>query len=239
MVDPYPDPNVTPANWGQMLNDAIESRYDQNADDIADHIADTAGAHNASAIASSAVDWIVATNVQDAITEIATEMVQRASVVASATQSITTQTPTALTSQVFTIPPGKTLTLDGILIFQSTTNVDSGGAYGITVAQPAGASGNAQGSYDIEVAISASAVATSERDGDQINVAAAATTTFEVVGSAVSATNANHVARLKAVIKNTAAAHSTTVTVVFRAEVAARTIVAQIGTAAVGVLGSL
>lgn len=152
----------------------------------------------------------------------------------TATEANATVTPAVLTGHTFTIPPGKTLRLTGIMVFR-TAAATTGAAYGVRVAQPSGASANARGAVTLDVAIADGAVATGLRSGDNFDVAANANALVEIVGTAaVSA--ADHVAEASAIIKNFAAAHSTTVTVEFRSEVAASAVTAQIGTSAVGVV---
>lgn len=153
--------------------------------------------------------------------------------VLTATQQNTTVTPAVLTSHTFVIPPGKTLILNGQMIFTSAATT-TGAALGIRVTQPVSASGPAQGSCSIEVGLTSAAAASGLRDGDAFNVAANTNALVEVLGTDTVA--GNNSAAYQAVIKNTAAGHSTTVTVEFRSEVAASAITAQIGTAAAGVL---
>lgn len=152
----------------------------------------------------------------------------------TSTQANSTLTPAVLTGHTFTIPPGKTLRLTGIMVFRTAANT-TGAAYGVRVTQPSGASGNAQGAVVLDVAVAATAVATGLRLGDNFDVAANANALVEIVGTD-STSASDNTAQATAVIKNTAAAHSTTVTVEFRSEVNASAVTAQIGTSAVGVV---
>jgi hypothetical protein len=198
-----------------------------------DHIADTTGAHAASAISYAGSSSLTDANVEAALDTLSGRALRA---MLTATESNSTLTPAVLTGHTFTIPPGLTLRLTGLMIFR-TAATTTGAAYGVRVTQPSGASGNAQGSVALDVAISASAVATGLRLGDNFDVAANSNALVEIVGTDVSSTSADHVAQCVAIIKNTAAAHSTTVTVEFRSEVNSSAVTAQIGTAAAGVLG--
>lgn len=151
----------------------------------------------------------------------------------TATQANSTVTPAVLTGFTFTIPPGRTLKLDAILIFTAALTT-TGAALGVRVAQGAGANGNAQGSASIEVALVGTAAATSLRDGDAFNVAAGASAFFEVLGTGSTAGNNSAVA--DAIIRNNSTNVNTTVTVEFRSEVALSAVTAQIGTSATGIL---
>lgn len=149
--------------------------------------------------------------------------------VLSATQDNDTVTPGVLTGHTFTIPPGKTGTINGRLIFTSAA-LSTGGAYGMRVAQAASASANAQGSVYIQVNIANAAAATPLGDGDAYNVAGGASSYFEVVGTATTA--GNNSAFMNATITNQSNNVNTTVTLEFRSEVATSLIQAQIGTSA-------
>lgn len=151
------------------------------------------------------------------------------------TEANSTVTPAVLTGHTFLIPPGQTLRLSGLLVFR-TAATTTGAAYGVRVTQPAGASAKATGAVTLDVAVDGAAVASGLRLGDNFDVAAAANSLVEIVGTGVSSTSVDHVAQAVALIKNQAAAHSTTVTVEFRSEVAASAVTAQIGTAAVGTI---
>jgi hypothetical protein len=155
------------------------------------------------------------------------------SAILTATQANSTVTPAVLTGHTFTIPPGKTLLLTGQLIFTAAATT-TGAGYGIRVAQPAGANGNAQGSWSIQVQLSSAVTATGLRDGDVFNVAANTNALGEVLGTASVA--GNNSATTQAVIKNQSSNVTTTVTVEFRSEVATSAVTAQIGTSAAGVL---
>jgi hypothetical protein len=156
----------------------------------------------------------------------------------TAVQTNTTVTPVVLTGHTFVIPAGKFATITGNLIFTSSA-LTTGSAYGIKVAQGAGANGAAIGSWSIEVSVSSLAVASGLRGGGGINLAANANMFGEVVGTASTASLVpanNNSGTLTALIKNTATNADTTVTIMFRSEVAGSTITAQIGTAAVVVI---
>jgi len=151
------------------------------------------------------------------------------SAVLTATQDNNTVTPAVLTGHTFTIPPGKTGTIKGILIFTSAA-LSTGGAYGIRVVQTASASANAQGAAFITVNIANAAAATGLSDGDKYDVAGGTSSYFEVVGTATTA--GNNAAFANAIIKNQSNNVNTTVTLEFRSEVATSLVQAQIGTIA-------
>jgi len=155
------------------------------------------------------------------------------SAVLTATQDNSTVTPAVLTGHTFTIPPGKTGTIQGTLIFTAAATT-TGGAYGLRVAQEAAADGNAQGSAFVTVNLSSAAAATGLSDGDSFNVAAGASSFFEVLGTATVA--GNNAAFMNSVIKNQSTNKNVTVTLEFRSEVAASLVQAQIGTAATCVI---
>lgn len=156
-------------------------------------------------------------------------------VMLSATQANSTTTPAVLTGHTFTIPPGKTLQLQGVMIFQ-TPAATTGGGLGVRVAQGAGANGNAQGNWEGEVAVASGGSTGGLRNGGNFNVAAGANALGEILGTGVSAINTNHNARMQATVKNNSSNVNTTVTVEFRSEVAGSACTAQIGTGFVGVI---
>lgn len=153
----------------------------------------------------------------------------------SATESNSTITMATLTGHTFTIPPGKTLHLTGIMIFRSAATT-TGAGYGLLVTQPAGASGRAQGSVTFDLAVNASSIANGLRKGYKIDLAASSNVAVEIDSASVSSTALDHSAECCAVIHNAAAAHDTTVEVQFRSAVAASAVTAQIGTGAFGTL---
>jgi hypothetical protein len=153
----------------------------------------------------------------------------------TAVQTNNTVTPAVLTDHTFVIPAEKSAKITGNLIFTSTA-VTTGSAYGIRVAQGAGASGSAIGSWSIEVGVSSTAIASGLRDGDAFNVAANTNVIAEVIGTSSTSTSANNSGTLNVLIKNTATNADTTVTITFRSEVAGSTITAQIGTGAVAII---
>ena len=146
-------------------------------------------------------------------------------------QAITSVTATDLTGHVFNIPPGKTLTLLGRMIFTSSST-SSGGFYGYSATQPAGADGNLQGSWFCEVAVNSAAAATTLVNGDSINLAANSTLAAGVLGTATVA--GNQVAMINLAFKNTSTNVTSTVSLQFRSENASATTTAQIGTNATG-----
>ncbi len=161
--------------------------------------------------------------------------VSGSSAILTATQANSTVTPAVLTGHTWTIPPGKTLLLNGNLIFRMVA-LTTGAGYGVRVAQGAGANGNAQGSWTAESGVATGNSTGGLRNGGVFNVAGGANALGEALGTGGSSTSADHSAFLQAVIKNNSSNADTTVTVLFRSEVAASAITAQIGTGAVGVI---
>jgi hypothetical protein len=153
----------------------------------------------------------------------------------STTQANSTVTPAVLTGHTFVVGPGKTLNLQGALIFRSAA-LTTGAAYGVRVAQGAGANGTATASWVAEVAVAAGSVATGVRNGGVINVAGGANAYGEVVGTGVSATTADHSGQIQAIVKNNSTNVNATVTIEFRSEVAASAVTAQLGTNAAGAI---
>ena len=153
----------------------------------------------------------------------------------TATQTNATVTPAVLTGHTFTIPAGKTALIEATLVCQCATTTN-GFALGIRVAQGAGANGNAIGSWHITTNINPAAAATALEDGDVYNVAAAANTIGEVLGTDVTTANTNVGSRGTAIVRNTSTNAVTTVTIEFRSE-AAVAVVAQIGTSATCIVG--
>lgn len=151
----------------------------------------------------------------------------------TATETNNTVTPANLTGHTFSIPPGKTLTLLGRMIFTSTITT-TGGFYGYSATQPAGADGNLQGSWFCEVAVNSAAAATSLVNGDNIDLAANATLAAGVLGT--SSVAGNQVAMINLAFKNTSTNVTSTVSLQFRSETAGQTITALIGTGATGYL---
>lgn len=136
-----------------------------------------------------------------------------------------------LTNHTFSIPPGKTLTLLGRLIFTSAATT-TGAYYGYYATQPIGADGNLQGSWFAEVNLNSAAAATSLTDGDSIDIAGGTFTTAGVLGTASVA--GNNAAMINLALKNTSTNVTSTVTLQFRSEVAASAITAVVGTNATG-----
>jgi hypothetical protein len=151
----------------------------------------------------------------------------------TATETNNTVTPATLTGHTFSIPPGKTLTLLGRMIYTSTATA-TGGFYGYSATQPADADGNLQGSWFCEVAINSAAAASSLVNGDSINLAANETLAAGVLGT--SSVAGNIVAMINLAFKNTSTNVTSTVSLQFRSETAGQTITALIGTGATGYL---
>lgn len=154
----------------------------------------------------------------------------------SSTIANSTITPAVITSHTFVIPPLQTLQLKAIAVFQSAA-ATTGMGYGVRVTQPAGADSQARGAMVATVGISGVQGNTAIRGGNNFNVAAAANSYQEVLGTAVSATLTNHVADMDVVVRNTATNVSTTVTVEYRSEVAGSAVTLQAGTGAIGTIG--
>jgi len=152
----------------------------------------------------------------------------------TATQANSTVTPAVLTGCTFTLTPGQTMTLVANLIFTAAATA-TGGALGVRVAQAATATANATGSAVAYVNLSSAAAATGLSSGNTFNVAAGASSFFEILGTATTA--GNNAARIEAIVWNQASNVNTTVTVEFRSEVAASAVTAQIGSGAVAVIG--
>lgn len=154
--------------------------------------------------------------------------------VLTGTQANSTVTPAVLTGCSFTLTPGQSINLTGILIATAAA-ITTGAALGVRVAQGAGANGNARGAVFGLVNVSSSATATALTDGDVFNVAGGANALVEVLGTATTA--GNNAATVSAIITNTSTNANTTVTVEFRSEVAASAVTAQAGSGAFGVIG--
>lgn len=159
---------------------------------------------------------------------------QMISSVHAATQANNTTTAQDLTGQVFTLPPSKTIRIQGNLIFTAAATT-TGAFYGFRVAHGAGANGNVQGSWNAEVALTSAAAATGLADGDAVNVAGGATAASGVLGTATVAGNNSAWIMLTLVNRSTNA--NATVALQFRSEVANSAVTAQIGTSAVAIIG--
>jgi hypothetical protein len=142
-----------------------------------------------------------------------------------------TTTATDITSHSFSIPPGKTLTLLGRLIFTSAAT-NTGAFYGYSATQPVGADGNLIGSWFAEVNLSSAAAATSLTDGDSIDLAANTTLAAGVLGTASVA--GNNSAMINLALKNASTNVTSTVSLQFRSENAGTAVTAQIGTNVTG-----
>ena len=149
----------------------------------------------------------------------------------TATLANSTTTAADLTGHVFSIPPGKTLTLIGRMIFTSGAT-NTGAFYGYSATQPVGADGNLQGSWFAEVNLNSAAAATSLTDGDSIELAANTTLAAGVLGTASVA--GNNSAMINLAFKNTSTNVTSTVSLQFRSENASATTTAQIGTNVTG-----
>ena len=158
------------------------------------------------------------------------------SAVLTDTQTNSTVTPAILTDHTFTIPPGKTANIQGILVFTSAGTI-KGAFYGVRVTQGAGANGNAVGSWRAYVNISSAATANGLADGDVFNLAGGESTPAGagVLGTATVA--GNNSAKLSCIIKNNSTNANTTVNIMFRSEVAGSAVTAQIGTSASCIVG--
>jgi hypothetical protein len=152
----------------------------------------------------------------------------------TSTQANSTVTPAVLTGHTFTLTPGQSLILNGQVVCTSAA-LTTGFAIGLRVAQQSGAGGNVVGSAMAQVAIANAAGATQLYDADVFNVAAAANSFFEVLGTA--STAGNNGGSYQLTVKNNGTSGVATITVEFRSEVAASAVTAQIGTGCVGVKG--
>jgi hypothetical protein len=142
-----------------------------------------------------------------------------------------TVTAATLTGHTFSIPPGKTLTLMGRLIFTSAAT-NTGAFYGYEATHPVGANGNLQGSWFAEVNLSSAAAATSLTDGDAIDLAANTTLAAGVLGT--SSVAGNNSAMINLALKNNSTNVTSTVAIQFRSETAGQAITALVGTNATG-----
>lgn len=142
-----------------------------------------------------------------------------------------TITATDITNHSFSIPPGKTLTLLGRLIFTSAAT-NTGAFYGYSANHPLGADGNLIGSWFAEVNLSSAAAATSLTDGDSIDLAANTTLAAGVLGTASVA--GNNSAMINLALKNASTNVTSTVSLQFRSENAGTAVTAQIGTNVTG-----
>lgn len=215
--------------------DVLEAAVNANATAVgtAQTAATAAGAAAAAAQTSANTAQAEVNALEIVVANTAAAAPAPVSALLTATLANTTVTPAVLTNHTFTIPPGRTLQLTGILVATAAATT-TGIAYGIRIAQPAGASGPAQGAWFGSVNLSDAAAATTLNDGDAINIAANTNGLGELL--APSSTAGNQAATITANIKNQAAAHSTTVTLEFRSEVASSAVTAQIGTSAAGLL---
>lgn len=142
----------------------------------------------------------------------------------------TTAGVTTLTGHTWTVPPGKTIKIDGTLVCTAAA-ITTGFYYAATVAQGAGADGAALGNWFGYVNVNSAAAATGVSDGDVIAVAAGVSATNGVLSASTVA--GNNAATISVLLQNTSTNADTTVTLVFRTEVAASDVTAQIGSGAV------
>ena len=155
----------------------------------------------------------------------------------TATQANTTVTPAILTGHTFIIPPGKSIQLNGVLVFTGAA-ATTGAFYGMRGTQGTGANGNLVGAWQAYVNIDAAAAATGLADGDAFNLAGGASTPDATSGVLGTATRAgNNSAAIVVTAHNTSTNVNATVSLIFRSEVANSAVTAQIGTGAVGVIG--
>lgn len=155
----------------------------------------------------------------------------------TATQANTTVTPAILTGHTFTIPPGKSLQLNGVLVFTGAA-ATTGAFYGMRGTQGTGADGNLVGAWQAYVNIDAAAAATGLSDGDAFNLAGGASTPDATSGVLGTATKAgNNSAAIVVTAHNTSTNVDATVSLIFRSEAANSAVTAQIGTGAVGIIG--
>jgi hypothetical protein len=142
---------------------------------------------------------------------------------------------TTLNGFGFTIPPGQSMTIFGVLIFTAAATT-TGINYGINVLQETGANGNAVGSYSADVTLSSSPAATALQDGDVINVAQNSNVNYTILGTA--STAGNNSAKFMAQITNLSTNGSTFVNFVFASEVAGSSVSVQINSVATALIGT-
>lgn len=157
----------------------------------------------------------------------------------TATQANTTVTPAILTGHTFTIPPGKSLQLNGVLVFTAAEEIIKTGAfYGMRGTQGTGANGNLIGAWQAYVNIAGTAAATGLADGDAFSLDGGASTPDASSGVLGTATTAgNNSAAIVVTAHNTSTNVNATIELIFRSEKADSAVTAQIGTGAVGVIG--
>lgn len=139
-------------------------------------------------------------------------------------------TPTTLTGHTWTIPAGKALCLDSLLVCTAaatTTGIGHGGQIVI----PGGVTGTLRCAWLAYTNLASTAAATGLSDGDVLVLTTAGTTEFLNLGTAT--TSGNNSSELR-VILNNGTNVDVTFSVRFRSEVNASAITAQPGTAAHG-----
>ena len=147
----------------------------------------------------------------------------------TAIQTVTGAGQTTLNGNVFTIPPGKSAVITGILCY-TCNSTTSGATYGIKVQQQNGGVGNAIGSWSVEVGTTALTSSASVRDGNSFTVAPNNTGGGEVAATvSTTPTTGNISATLTAIVKNTSSTLATTITITLGPSTATAVLSAQIG----------
>lgn len=152
----------------------------------------------------------------------------------TATQDHSSLTPADVTGHTFTLDPGQTLSLQGNLICTSAA-ITTGFGVRLSVTQAGGAGGNVIGSGGVRVSLSNAAASNAPFKSDVFNVAAGASGTVEVMGTATTAGTNGSEYSLQ--VRNNGTSGQATVKVQIRSEVEGSTVTAQIGSGCVGVLG--
>jgi hypothetical protein len=145
-----------------------------------------------------------------------------------------TTTPADLTGHVFSIPPGKTLSITGRMIFTSAATA-TGAFYGYEASQPVGADGNLQGSWFAQVNLTSAPAATTLSDGDVVDLEAGGILANGVLGTASVA--GNNAAIINIALKNTSTNATSTVSLQFRSETNGNAVTALLGTNATAFIG--
>lgn len=138
------------------------------------------------------------------------------------------------TLHTFTVGPGKTLELKGLMLGTAGATT-TGIVYGVYVANAGGNDGLARGSVIAEVGVTSAASAAGLMDGDTVSVAAGANTSVTVTGTATASTG-NHPCRVNATICNLGTTGNVTVEVVFSTEVNGSSVTAKAGSIATAMI---
>ncbi len=156
------------------------------------------------------------------------------SAVLTATQANSSSTnPTVLTGHSWTVPAGKSISLDSILVATSAATT-TGICHGIRIEVPAGiTSGAIRGAWFGYTNLSSAAAATGLADGESVNITSSMTVDYINVGTATTA--GNNSSFLTCSFFNTSNV-DIVVSVLFRTEVNASAVTAQIGTSAMGTI---